>query len=116
MFGDRWQLEELTVNYRTPSQIAEAAARMANAAGLVVSAPKAVREGRWSPVIDRVEPGQIVSKLVEVLPEELDALDGGLLAVIADGDLLPRGHRRAARRLRPPRRHRMPAATCRTSW
>ena len=46
MFGDRWQLEELTVNYRTPSQIAEAAARMANAAGLVVSAPKAVREGR----------------------------------------------------------------------
>ena len=56
MFGDRWQLEELTVNYRTPSQIAEAAARMANAAGLVVSAPKAVREGRWAPVIDRVEP------------------------------------------------------------
>ncbi|HSN34751.1 MAG TPA: AAA family ATPase, partial [Arthrobacter sp.] len=89
MFGDRWQLEELTVNYRTPSQIAEAAARMANAAGLVVSAPKAVREGRWAPVIDRVEPGQIVNKLVEVLPEELDALEGGLLAVIADGDLLP---------------------------
>ena len=54
LFGDRWQLEELTVNYRTPSQIAEAAVRMANAAGQVVSAPKAVREGRWSPVIDRV--------------------------------------------------------------
>jgi DNA helicase IV len=89
MFGDRWQLEELTVNYRTPSQIAEAAARMANAAGLVVSAPKAVREGRWSPVIDRVATGKIVNKLVEVLPEELDAIEGGLLAVIADGDLLP---------------------------
>jgi DNA helicase IV len=89
MFGDRWQLEELTVNYRTPSQIAEAAARMANAAGLVVSAPKAVREGRWAPVIDRVERGGIISKLVEVLPEELGALEGGLLAVIADGDLLP---------------------------
>jgi DNA helicase IV len=88
MFGDRWQLEELTVNYRTPSQIAEAAARMANAAGLVVSAPKAVREGRWSPVIDRVESGAIVGRLLEVLPEELDALDGGLLAVIADGGLL----------------------------
>ncbi|WP_229675436.1 AAA family ATPase, partial [Pseudarthrobacter scleromae] len=89
MFGDRWQLEELTVNYRTPSQIAEAAVRMANAAGLVVSAPKAVREGRWSPVIDEVDPGQVVSRLVEVLPEELDALDGGLLAVIADGHFLP---------------------------
>ena len=89
MFGDRWQLEELTVNYRTPSQIAEAAARMATAAGLVVSAPKAVREGRWSPIIDRVDDGSVVSRLVEVLPDELDALDGGLLAVIADGDLLP---------------------------
>ncbi|MFE8887362.1 HelD family protein [Pseudarthrobacter enclensis] len=89
MFGDRWQLEELTVNYRTPSQIAEAAVRMANAAGLVVSAPKAVREGRWSPVIDEVDDDAVVSRLLEVLPEELEALDGGLLAVIADGDLLP---------------------------
>ncbi|MGN7199052.1 HelD family protein [Arthrobacter sp. SAFR-044] len=89
MFGDRWQLEELTVNYRTPSQIAEAAVRMANAAGLVVSAPKAVREGRWEPIIDEVSAGGIVDRLVEVLPEELEALDGGLLAVIADGDLLP---------------------------
>ena len=89
MFGDRWQLEELTVNYRTPSQIAEAAVRMANAAGLVVSAPKAVREGRWAPIIDEVADGGIVDRLVETLPEELEALDGGLLAVIADGDLLP---------------------------
>ena len=89
MFGDRWQLEELTVNYRTPSQIAEAAVRMANAAGLVVSAPKAVREGRWEPIIDEVAAGAVVDRLVEVLPEELGALDGGLLAVIADGDLLP---------------------------
>lgn len=89
LFGDRWQLEELTVNYRTPSQIAEAAVRMANAAGLVVSAPKAVREGRWAPIIDEVGNGAVVGRLVEVLPEELDALDGGLLAVIADGDLLP---------------------------
>ncbi|WP_045730304.1 HelD family protein [Pseudarthrobacter chlorophenolicus] len=89
MFGERWQLEELTVNYRTPSQIAEAAVRMANAAGLVVSAPKAVREGRWSPIVDEVDAGQVVSRLVEVLPEELEALDGGLLAVIADGELLP---------------------------
>ena len=89
MFGDRWQLEELTVNYRTPSQIAEAAARMANAAGLVVSAPKAVREGAGRRSSTASSPAQIVNKLVEVLPEELDALDGGLLAVIADGDLLP---------------------------
>jgi DNA helicase IV len=88
-FADRWQLEELTVNYRTPSQIAEAAVRMANRAGLVVSAPKAVREGKWSPIVDRVDEAEMVDRLVEILPEELEAIDGGLLAVIADGGLLP---------------------------
>lgn len=87
-FGDRWTLEELTVNYRTPAQIAEAAARMAAAAGLVVSAPKAVREGRWDPIVDRVEAGDVVRRLLEVLPEDLDAADGGLVAVIAEAPLL----------------------------
>ncbi|HEX2247543.1 MAG TPA: AAA family ATPase, partial [Arthrobacter sp.] len=80
---DRWRLEELTVNYRTPSQIAEAAVRMANAAGLVVSAPKAVRDGIWDPIIDKVDDGGLLGRLREVMPEELEALDGGLLAVIA---------------------------------
>ncbi|BCT75837.1 DNA helicase [Sinomonas cyclohexanicum] len=87
-FGDRWTLEELTVNYRTPSQIAEAAARMAAAAGLVVSAPKAVREGRWEPIVERAPRGDVVRHLVAILPEELKAADGGLVAVIADGPLL----------------------------
>ena len=82
--GDRWTLEELTVNYRTPAQIAEAAVRMANAAGLVVSAPKAVREGRWAPFIDRVPKGGLIARLMETLPEDLAALEGGLLAIIAE--------------------------------
>lgn len=86
--GDRWQLEELTVNYRTPAQIAEAAVRMANAAGLVVSAPKAVRDGRWSPVIDRVP--AIEPALLAALPEELEAIAGGLLAVIAPARMVDR--------------------------
>jgi DNA helicase IV len=80
---DRWRLEELTVNYRTPAQIAEAAVRMAVAAGLMVSAPKAVRDGQWAPVVDRVDDGALVPHLLQVLPQELDAVDGGLLAVIA---------------------------------
>ncbi|MBJ2121333.1 AAA family ATPase [Arthrobacter sp. MSA 4-2] len=84
--GDRWQLEELTVNYRTPAQIAEAAVRMATAAGLVISAPKAVREGRFTPVVDRV-PG-LIPALLQAVPEELDIVDGGLLAVIAPEDQL----------------------------
>lgn len=86
--GERWQLEELTVNYRTPAQIAEAAVRMANAAGLVVSAPKAVRDGRWDPVIDRVP--DLEPALLAALPEELEAIADGLLAVIAPARIIDR--------------------------
>ncbi|MFJ6279263.1 HelD family protein [Arthrobacter subterraneus] len=86
--GERWQLEELTVNYRTPAQIAEAAVRMANAAGLVVSAPKAVRDGRWDPVIDRVP--DLEPALLTALPEELEAIADGLLAVIAPARIIDR--------------------------
>lgn len=87
-FADRWKLEELTVNYRTPSQIAEAAVRMANAAGQLVSAPKAVREGKWAPIVDRTAPGALFERLIEVFDEELAAVDGGLMAVIVPFALL----------------------------
>ncbi len=116
MFGDRWQLEELTVNYRTPSQIAEAAARMANAAGLVVSAPKAVREGRWSPVIDRVGTG----------PDRQQARRGASGGTGRHRGRPAGGHRRRRAFSPRPARHCGPctatasgperAATRRTSW
>ncbi|MFB0835076.1 HelD family protein [Arthrobacter halodurans] len=86
--GDRFALEELTVNYRTPTQIAEAAARMAQSAGLVVSTPKAVREGRWAPIVDRVPAGGLIGRLVEVLPGEVDLAEGGLVAVIVPAERL----------------------------
>ncbi|MBV1780934.1 AAA family ATPase [Paeniglutamicibacter sp. ABSL32-1] len=80
--AQRFTLEELTVNYRTPMQIAAAATRVAHAAGLKISTPKAVREGQWPPLVDRLEAGQLLPKLREVLPEEVAIADGGLLAVI----------------------------------
>lgn len=81
--GERWNVEELTVNYRTPMQIAEAAVRMANAAGQVVSAPKAVRDGEWEPLVDHVAPSDVVAQVVAAMPEETAAVGGGLVAVIA---------------------------------
>lgn len=82
--GTRWRLEELTVNYRTPAQIAEAAVRMAVAAGVVVSAPKAVREGRWEPLIDEVAADRLPEALLAAVPADQAAIGTGLLAVIAD--------------------------------
>lgn len=77
--GDRWRREELTVNYRTPSQIASAAESMAIAHGLPVTKSIAVRESEWP--IDNVA----------------DVVDGvrlareahGTVAVIATDDRVP---------------------------
>lgn len=71
--GDRWRGEELTVNYRTPSQIAAAAEAMAIAHGLPVTRSVSVRESEWP--IESLEDVDAAVRL---------ALDvGGTVAVIA---------------------------------
>ena len=73
--SDRWRLEELTVNYRTPSQIAAAAESMAIANGLQVTKSRSVRSSEWpiTVVADAVEAVRI-----DRAPEGT----GGTLAVI----------------------------------
>ncbi len=80
---DRWDLEELTVNYRTPAKITRLAARVAQEAGLPVSNPQAVREGDWEPTVTRVAPADRQDALLSGIAEDLERIDGGLLAVIA---------------------------------
>ncbi|WP_420811026.1 HelD family protein [Diaminobutyricibacter tongyongensis] len=46
-FRENWRLEELTVNYRTPAQIAREAERFAVEHGLPITRARAVREGDW---------------------------------------------------------------------
>lgn len=45
--GERWRLEELTVNYRTPARVAEVAEAVAAEHDLRVTHSRAVREGEW---------------------------------------------------------------------
>lgn len=78
--GERYTLDELTVNYRTPSQISDAAVSMAQAAGLDVSAPRAVREGQWSPEVIRTD--DVLGALKRRLRQDLSAVAGGLVGVI----------------------------------
>ena len=72
--GDRWRREELTVNYRTPSQISEAAERMAIAHGLPVTASRAVRESEWEV--------RVTDDLAEALQHDRAISTRGTLAVI----------------------------------
>ncbi|MHA6694714.1 HelD family protein [Homoserinimonas sp. A520] len=73
--ADRWRLEELTVNYRTPSQIADAAERWAIEHGLPVTRSRSVRESEW-PIM---QAGDVVEAVR--IDRKLDAT--GTLAVIA---------------------------------
>ena len=95
VFKDAWRLEELTVNYRTPAQIAREAERIAVAAGLPITPARAVREGEWP--IRRVRAGGSErDSLADPLPGAVVAAvehdravgDAGTLAVIAaDSDV-----------------------------
>jgi UvrD/REP helicase N-terminal domain len=55
--ADRWRIEELTVNYRTPAVVMEPAVSLLAAAGLPVKAPQSARDGDWAPIAIRVPAG-----------------------------------------------------------
>lgn len=84
--GQRFSLEELTVNYRTPAAIAHAAVSVAHAAGLQFSAPQAVREGH-PPILEELPTGTDSHRVDEVAlacaVEEIEIAAGGLVAVLA---------------------------------
>lgn len=81
-FGDSWRLEELTVNYRTPAQIASAAESMALAHGLNVTRSRAVRSSEW-PV--SVHPR---SELLAVVEDDRAIDPAGTIAVIASASVV----------------------------
>ena len=85
--GERFTLEELTINYRTPAQIAEAAVSVAQAAGYEVSAPRAVREGRWAPLVHEVASESVVEQTVAVVSEEVAHSGGALIGVVCPPSL-----------------------------
>jgi len=79
--GDRWRLEELTVNYRTPALITEVAERMAIAHGVHITRSRAVRTGE-QPV--RVVVGGDPMTDATALVAADEAISGrGTVAVIA---------------------------------
>ena len=79
--GDRWELAELTVNYRTPGQVMRLATAVLRGAGIEAPAPTSAREGDFPPVAQEIPPDD-VSALVAGVRAEADVLGGGKLAVI----------------------------------
>ncbi|WIB68291.1 ATP-binding domain-containing protein [Curtobacterium sp. MCBD17_035] len=81
------RIEYLTVNYRTPRQIVEAAGRFAEDAGLAVTATRAVRDG--DPVEHvAVSRAGLVDAVVEQVRAERRRIGTGTMGVIAPDDAI----------------------------
>ncbi|MBN9238129.1 MAG: AAA family ATPase [Micrococcales bacterium 70-64] len=80
-----WRLEELTVNYRTPAQIAAVAESMAVAHGVNITRSRAVRESEWP--VDVVRTDDVSAAVVDTVTADR-ALGHGTVAVIVGEDLV----------------------------
>jgi len=47
--GDRWRIEELSVNYRTPAEVMDLATALLEAHGIPVKPPRSARDAQWPP-------------------------------------------------------------------
>ncbi len=84
--GDKWRLEALTVNYRTPAQISAVAEAMAVAHNVNITTSRAVRESEWPVLVDHVT--DLAAGVLDAVRSDRDS--GGTLAIIASDSVLPR--------------------------
>ncbi len=76
----RWRIEELAVNYRTPTEIMDLAAGVLARIDPNQSPPRSVRSTGTAPWIKRI--GELAVELPAVVADELAAVGDGRLAVI----------------------------------
>jgi DNA helicase IV len=85
-----WRMNELTVNYRTPAEVADTARRVAVAANLPVSPLTSAREVDDSLVVERTADvvAAVAERTEKLVAEVTDSSGAGRIAVIAvDGRL-----------------------------
>ncbi|NIZ93472.1 HelD family protein [Kineococcus rubinsiae] len=91
LVDDRWRLEELTVNYRTPARIARVAADVLEVAGIDAKPPTPVREGDFEPEARRLASADDVAGVVAAVRAERRDLAEGRLAVLVAQEAGPLG-------------------------
>ena len=84
VFKDAWRLENLSVNYRTPAQISEAAEAMAASNGVPITRTTAVREGDWPVEVIRVGSSLVESPAAGDSAQSASALDDPTVDAILD--------------------------------
>jgi DNA helicase IV len=80
--ADRWRLTELTVNYRTPSEIMVLAGRVLAAVDPSMPVPRSVRDSGVQPWLATVDADDLSTQLAKAVASEVTAVDGGRVGVI----------------------------------
>ena len=78
--AQRWRLEQLTVNYRNPAEIAQLADRVLAAIDVDITPPRSVRHTGVSP--RTIHTSTLVDALPTVVAEERAAIGNGRVAVL----------------------------------
>ncbi len=87
--AQRWRLAQLTVNYRTPSEIADVADDVLAAIEPDLVPPQSVRSTGVPPRAVRAEPDALDDAVAKVLAEEAGAVGDGRTAVLAPAARVP---------------------------
>ena len=82
--AQRWRLEQLTINYRNPAEVAELAQRVLAAIDLDVTPPRSVRRTGVAPRVVQVcgAPEELAAQLSSVLADEAAAVGEGRVGVL----------------------------------
>lgn len=80
---DRWRIEQLTINYRTPALIMRVAGDVLVAGGIHDTPPNSVREGEWAPLaVDLAAPH--APTLADLVAFERNLIMHGTIALVCD--------------------------------
>jgi DNA helicase IV len=83
--GRTWRLEELTVNYRTPSQIVAVAEAVALAHDVSITPSRAVRESLWPvAVIEATSESRSASVVEAVRTDRAISADGTIAVIVSE--------------------------------
>ncbi|WP_405008530.1 hypothetical protein OHV13_34385 [Kitasatospora purpeofusca] len=82
VFGTRWRMEQLTVNYRTPGEIMDACGRVLKAIAPGLRPARAVRRGARRPRFEAVTRAGLPARLAALAAEAARGAQGSRTAVI----------------------------------
>jgi DNA helicase IV len=80
--ADRWQLAQLTINYRAPAEVMTVATDVLAEIDPALQPPRSVRETGVQPWRRQVPSAELADRLAEIVGHEAAGLDDGRLAVI----------------------------------